>query len=982
VDPPRDGGRELAEGAPPPGEGFRTGSSLIGDADTQGIAGDFGAGAEKRKFYVQEIDSKEVRDSRDEVDLESAADFEEMKDQRFFFSDKEYYHGWSEGEDVVLLRRDPATGRRVKEVHPFEWYFLLRREEFERIPSESWDWLCRRHARRVEPDALYPERFVRVYVSRRVPKIDHKRIFRNVGDPDRASSWATPYFLGERPGALRFPRDRDRWEPVHEAVEWCRRKGLEPLEADLTPKQRFLTDVDLKIQARYRMGFLDIETDDTVGGFERKEQNRILSIAWEGDRFDSDPSDAGFLRLEEETDAAEREMLLRFKRECVERYDVLAAWNGFGFDFPVIFYRFRKHRIWIDWRYHLFADPLPVFKRHYTRAGADAVSYALDSIGERVLKMQKIDWRTTFRERRPGVVPKFINLYRYEPELLEEYNRYDARILRKLEEFTGFVSIEQIFCRIANGFANDWNISTKIDQLLLKKGYKEGEHFRTRYWSSAEPEKYEGAYVFPPVVGMHENVAALDFKSLYPSMVRAFNISPETIVKLEDREAFLRENGPDSLCRCPLVEVETEGGGTLEKGGATFRRDREGYISQMFVRTLERRKKYTDLQGKRLEEVGTTQDDLYLLYYRLAYSFKRLGLSFYGDMGNARSRYYDTELAEAITLSGRYFIRLTERYAKENGFAVLYGDTDSVFVQLAPTGKTWPSEDARIEEILDAGNRFVAYCQERYLEELRGFNCNLDWNRVELEFEDVYDRIFFVVKKRYAGRMLLHKGGKTDHVEVKGLEVMRSDCSGMTRRLQQRVLDAILTEGLSGDEIERGVVEPEFRRCAEGELSVDEVSIGKGISKDPERYKTTPLHVKLAAEIRETGREYYVGMKVEYVVTGTKPNLSGVTRGDFEDAAGGIAYDAEYYWDRVIFPASQRILEVCFPVIDWSKWLIKGRARRRKLVDRYRTWLADPKRVSKAVARIRENRGDILLEADLEELRSAPRAKRIRDRAG
>lgn len=968
------------------GGGFRAGASLLADADTQALAeeldgkerGEEDEKVEHRAFYDQQIDVEKVSDKKKIQDLQDAADFDEMKDSAWTFNPHtEYYHGWSEGEDIVLLRRDAASGKRIKEVHPFEWYFFITREDFEKVPRDKWDWLCRHHAKRVEPDERFPEQYVRVYVQNSVPKIDRKRIFRGVGDPDRGAHWAVPFFLGERPHAIRWPRDRDRWTPLHNVLNWCERKGVTALEADLTPKQRFLTDYDIKITPKFHVGFFDIETDDSVGGFDRKEENRILSIAWEGDRIGEDPDDHGFVILREETDEAEREMLLEFKRRCLKKYDVIAAWNGGGFDFPVLIYRFHYHKIFVDWRYHLFADPLPVFKRHYVRAGGDAISYSLDNIGEKVLKMNKIDWRTIFRKRRPGIVPKFINLYRYEPELLEEYNRHDAKILRKLEEFTGFVMIEQLFCRIANGFPNDWNISTKVDQLLLKKGFKEGFHFPTRFWSPGRPEQYEGAYVFPPVVGMHRNVAAFDFKSLYPSMVSAFNISPETIVKEKDRGNFKQED----LCSIPYIDLEREDADgnpvTVKKGGTTFRLDMHGYISQMFARTLERRKKYTDLQGERLKVTGTTQDDLFLLYYRLAYSFKRLGLSFYGDMGNSRSRFYDTELAEAITLSGQFFIKKTSQYATECGMAPLYGDTDSVYIQLAPTDQQWETEEERIAELNRIGEEFVEYCQERYLKILQKQNCNMEWNKVLLEFEDVYDRIFFIKKKRYAGRMLSHKGGKTDHVEVKGLEVMRSDCSGMTRKLQQAVLDGILMKGMNAEEMVEKIVEPEFRRCVDGELSVDEVSIGKGISKEPDRYKTQTLHVRLAEYIREHGREFYVGMKVEFVVTGTKPKLDGVTREDYEEAGGEIKYDPEYYWDRVIFPAAQRILEVVYPETDWTRYLVAQGKRRRKLVERYKKWLLDPKRYQKAVDQIKENKKGVLGEQELRELRAAPKMRML-----
>jgi DNA polymerase elongation subunit (family B) len=965
-------------------DNFRAGSSLLADSDTQILADELNTkinddeDVENRALYTTELDSSKVKSKKDtdEVDLHDAVDFDEMKDASWTFNpDMEYYHGWSEGKNIILLRRDAATGKRIKEVHPFDWYFFITRADYDKVPREKWDWLCRNYANKVEPDPRYPDLYVRVYVDNDIPKINRKKIFRKVGDPDYGQHWAVPFFLGERPHAIRWPRDRDRWTDVHRTINWCDRKNVTALEADLNPKQRFLTDFDIKITPKFHVGFFDIETDDSVGGFDQKEQNRILSIAWEGDRFEKDPADWGFVILKEETDEAEKEMLLQFKRRCLKKYDVISAWNGGGFDFPVLIYRFHYHKIFIDWRYHLFADPLPVFKRHYVRAGGDAISYSLDSIGEKVLKMNKIDWRTTFRERHPGVVPKFINLYRYDKELLKEYNIHDCRILRKLEEFTGFVMIEQLFCRIANGFPNDWNISTKVDQLLLKKGFKEGFHFPTRYWSPSKPEQYEGAYVFSPVVGMHRNVAAFDFKSLYPSMVSAFNISPETIIKKEDRKNFKSEE----MCSIPSFDsdvLDKDGNiiGTERKGGTTFRLDQHGFISQMFARTLERRSKYTDLQKKRLDAVGTTQDDLFLLYYRLAYSFKRLGLSFYGDIGNSRSRFYDTELAESITLSGQFFIKLTSKYATECGMAPLYGDTDSIYIQLAPTEKEWDNDEDRIKELTEIGEQFVEYCQERYLKILKEQNCNLEWNKVILEFEDTFDRIFFIKKKRYAGRMLCHKGGKTDHVEVKGLEVMRSDCSGMTRKLQQAVLDGVLMTKMTSDEMMEKIIKPEFDRCANGELTDDEVTIGKGISKDPDRYKSKLLHVRLAEYIRDHGREFYIGMKIMFVVTSTKPKLDGVTREDYE-ADDNITYASEYYWDRVIYPASKRILEVVYPDKDWTRFLITTTKRRRVLVERYKKWLKDPKKVQKAIDQIKENKNKLLGEPELIELRRAPRVR-------
>lgn len=953
--------------------GFRTGGSLIADDDTQALHGDV-HGKKAANQHEQVLDAGSVKSDKFDEDV----DVNDMAAVSFVDADyawnpaRDYYHGWSEPGGIVLLYRT-ETGARKREFVEYPFYFFVDRKEADAlIPRAKWDWLIDRGwADKVEPDPEFPDRYLRIYVDRSLEKFNPKRAFARIGQDSSRYSWAVPFYLGERPQDIRFPMDRDRWKPFHMVVNWLQKKGVEPLEADLSPKQRFMTDYDLNIQAKYRMMYVDIETDDSVGGFDRKEENRILSIAWQGDEFEKDAGDSGYIEIEEETDEAEEKMLRAF-RAAIKDYEVLLAWNGFGFDFPMIFARFNRYDIRIDWRYWLFADPLPVFKRHYIRAGADVTSFALDAIGKSVLKMQKLDWRPEFKKRFPGVPPKIIELYRHDKQTLRDYNERDVEILRKLEEFTGFVQVEQIFCRIGCGFANDWNISTKVDQLLLKKGRKEGFHYRSRFWVGRRPEQYTGAYVFPPDVGLYRNVADFDFKSLYPSMVRAFNISPETIVKADKRAELAEEGVP--TCRCPeFVPLESETGDL--RGGTTFRIDREGAISQMFVSTLERRKKYTTLQDERLKVTGTTQDDLYLLYYRLAYSFKRLGLSFYGDMGNPRSRYYDTELAEAITLSGQFFITITAEYARDLGYVALYGDTDSIFIQLAPTDQEWASEEDRIAELNRIGNEFVEYCQKKYLEYLGSFGCNLEWNQVLLEFEDIFDRIFFVVKKRYAGRMLSHKGTATDHVEVKGLEVMRGDTARLQRELQRDVMEAILMKAWDGERIEREIIAPTFDRVASCKLEVEDVAISKSISKDPDRYKTRPLHVKLAEWIRDEGQGFFVGMKVEYVVTSAKPRLDGVILDHFDPEKD--AYDPLYYWDRIIYPASLRVLAVCFPDRDWRGWLIEVRQRREKLVARYKKWLLDPKNVRKAIDQIRENKLGWLGDAELEELRRSPKVRTI-----
>jgi uncharacterized protein YprB with RNaseH-like and TPR domain len=388
---------------------------LIAEADTQALHGDIHGKKLAGKDHAQVVDGDEIKSSNFDEEVGRSIDdvaVTEIDERYQWNTEREYYHGWSEGTNVVLLYRT-ETGARKREVVPFNFYFFVDRKEADaKIPQEKWEWLVKRGwADRVVPDPDFPERYYRIYVERPLERHDKKRIFERIDFVNRKYSWATPLYLGEMTMDISFPVDRDKWKPFHELINWLQKKDVEPLEADLSPRQRFMTDYDLNIQAKYRTMFLDIETDDTIGGFDRKEKNRILSIAWQGDDFEQDHSDSGYLELEEETDAAEERMLRRL-RDAIKPYDVLAAWNGFDFDFPVIFARFWKYNIRIDWRYWLFVDPLPIFRRHYIRAGADVTSFALDAVGQSVLKMPKLDWRSGFKKQFPGITPKMVRQYR------------------------------------------------------------------------------------------------------------------------------------------------------------------------------------------------------------------------------------------------------------------------------------------------------------------------------------------------------------------------------------------------------------------------------------------------------------------------------------------------------------------------------------------------------------------------------------------
>lgn len=821
---------------------------------------------------------------------------------------KPYFNAYSDGFDPVFVWRDQAGKKRVTRVpsNPnspdsvFTWYFYVKTAEWEQKVSRE---LIEKHRKTGayighELDDVNPE-WTKVFCIRATEQTLYMK--------DRSGNEIGMSYEMEK--LKKFPRDY-KWKMFLNDLEAV---GVGHYEADLTPRQRFATDYDIDIENTFRELYFDIETDDRMAGFGRMGdgpklwERRILSIAWRYRGLDG-VTKPGYVELKEDTNDAERDLLMVFRRQ-VEVADVMYAWNGLYFDFPIVQRRMRMRGLDYDWRFMVKQDLLAVFRRYHQRAASAGTSFGLGDIGKAVVNMPKLDWRDEVKRVCRGCheepPKKFYDLWKKHPEILRKYNERDVEVLEKLEAHTGYGKLDQVFCKIGNCPPNDFHISTKIDMLMLKKAKVRGIHFpsahldgdkthKGRYDQGRREGTYEGAFVFPPVIGIHEGVAAVDFKSLYPSMMVLFNISPETYVRPEDVDQY----DPKDLITCPT--------------GAKFKKSPDGFITEIFNVTLEKRKVYQKAQLE--EEVGS---DKFLLYYRLAYSFKRLGLSFYGEIGNSTSRYFQTKVAEAVTLSGQYFIRKSAQMAERWGLQVLYGDTDSMYIK---------ATDAKIREFCKATD---AYYKQLCREGIGGVPFNVDVDNpkkfiVELEYENYFGRIFFVKKKRYAGRMTMFKDKPSDILEVKGLEMMRSDGLQFARNMQKEVMEKILwCEPEKRGRLAKDIAQLLVDRCSQvmsGTLPVDVVQMTQAIEKDVSAYKSNPPHVRIARHIQEVApTEYFPGMKVPYVVLDDKKK-EAIWSVEYDPAEH--SYDAQFVWDNKVYPQTYRVLKVALPEYDWGKLFI------------------------------------------------------------
>ena len=272
-------------------------------------------------------------------------------------------------------------------------------------------------------------------------------------------------------------------------------------------------------------------------------------------------------------------------------------------------------------------------------------------------------------------------------------------------------------------------VGFRVDNYLLMETHKLGQLIPSRTEQPIIP--YKGAIVLEPKVGLHDNVASLDFSSMYPSLMIKYNISPDTLVTGEYEDVF------------EVPEVKHR-----------FRRSPSGFYGIVLTKLIEARKT-TKAELKRTPP----SESRYPLLKAREKAIKVMTNAVYGYAGWAGARWYSKEVAESAAALGRETINRAISLAKSLGLTVFYGDTDSLFVN--------------------------------YDEKLvQKFQAEIDHQLgLEINLSEVYKRILFTeAKKKYAG---LRADGQIDIV---GLEAVRGDWSNLARDVQNRVLRMVLED--------------------------------------------------------------------------------------------------------------------------------------------------------------------------------------------
>ncbi|MFB3305145.1 DNA polymerase II [Pseudomonas sp. AMR01] len=372
------------------------------------------------------------------------------------------------------------------------------------------------------------------------------------------------------------------------------------------------------------------------------------------------------------------------------------------------------------------------------------------------------------------------------------------------------------------------------------------------------PEASPGGFVMDSRPGLYESVLVLDYKSLYPSIIRSFLIDPVGLI-----EGLKYPDDSDSV----------EG-----FRGARFSRTRH-CLPSIVTRVSEGRE-----AAKRERNAPLSQ------------ALKIIMNAFYGVLGSSGCRFFDTRLASSITMRGHQIMRQTRELVEAKGYEVIYGDTDSTFVWL---GSAHSGEDAsRIGQALV--QHVNAWWREHLLNEF-GLQSAL-----ELQYETHFSRFLMPTirgaeegsKKRYAG-LVVHSDGREDMV-YKGLETVRSDWSPLARQFQQELYQRIFHRQPHQDYVRDYV-----RRTLSGELD-DLLIYRKRLRRRLDDYeRNVPPHVRAARLADEYNdrlgrpRQYQRGGWISYVISVNGPE-------PLEVRQAPIDYD--HYVTKQLQPVADAIL--------------------------------------------------------------------------
>ena len=542
-------------------------------------------------------------------------------------------------------------------------------------------------------------------------------------------------------------------------------------EADIPFERRFLIDTfgSCKALEEFPLTYAIIDIENWVDGkidtFGRypitaismydTKSKRLATFAWHEDEQYKDKEN--FINVAK----TEGEMIDNFvKYYNIVSPDVLTGWNFTNYDLPNICHRFKKfdklqglspvgivEPVYNRNEFKIFHVSCIDYMALYDKfAGKHLFSKALNAVAMEELGEGKVKYNGDLNNLWKTNIKKFIEYNRKDVELIVRINE-KVRLLDLANEIRniGIVNMEDV---LHNSFV--------IDNLIVRLLNMKGFIVNSKFYGGTNDDKIAGAYVKEPEIGIYDWIIDEDFTSLYPSIMINLNISPET--------------------------KDMAKGELIAGNGVRFSKKQKGIIPQILEWFFKDRQNYKDKM-----KVAKKEKDYYHagIYNAKQNAFKVIMNSMYGFLAFQSSRFYDKDLGEAVTLTGQNLIKYSIDQVEKMGYHIVTSDTDSILITVPELKSTEEGRALGLKISDDINSLLKDYCKKEF---------NIDNCSFNLKQEIVARRGMFLVKKHYVLWETNQEGVDVDHMNFKGVQIVRGDTPDFTKAMLRTLYDILLKE--------------------------------------------------------------------------------------------------------------------------------------------------------------------------------------------
>jgi DNA polymerase-2 len=683
-------------------------------------------------------------------------------------------------------------------------------------------------------------------------------------------------FSQEKVDALYFHQQKD----LYDAKDALNKQGVITFEDDIRPHEAFLMEnfiqggIEIRAEAK-KMGGLHIYHNPSLLPKKYKPRLKILSL----DIETSMKNDLYSLAIHQKGPGEEikkvymigsgtslpqenlffypsEDTLLKSFLQELQAFDpdIIVGWNIVGFDLSFL----EKKCLSLGIAFNLGREnrPLRIFEtagnKKVAQTDGRVILDGIQVLKENFFKFENFKLETVahtvlgkgkeIAQSGKEKVEEIEKRFKEDKKALAAYNLLDCTLVLDIFEQLSLIPLIYNRSTISGLPLDKLGLSiAAYDYFFIPRIHQKG-YVSPNLMNIRREQPAMGGIVLAPEPGLYENIMVLDFKSLYPSIIATFNIDP-----------LSRLLGPKDPLSTP-VDI-------------TFSK-KHFLLPQLIIKLMEERKK-AKIRGDQ----------------PLAQAIKLFMNSFYGVMGSTHSRFYHTDLPNAITGTGRWIIEEGVKFLSSKNYKVIYGDTDSIFLQL----------EGNHNDLKETATRLTKEINDFFTTKIyRDFRAD---SQLEIEFEKFYKKLFFPqartgvhgAKKRYAGLLLK---GEERHLDFVGMEYVRSDWAQLAKVFQYELFKRFFNDEKLDDWIKNYL-----EQIKNGDFD-HQLVFKKRLSKRPQDYtKNIPPHVKAALMLKQD--ENFPLKEISYVMTHRGPIPIELNHQDI---------DYNYYIDKQIKPLADGVL--------------------------------------------------------------------------